>query len=52
MRKIEGRNPVIEALNSGVEIDVIYINKESCEGVVSKIAKLAKDKNIRSEELV
>lgn len=46
MRKIEGRNPVIEALNSGTEIDVIYINKESCEGAVSKIAKLAKDKDI------
>ena len=46
MRKIEGRNPVIEALNNDTDISIVYINKETAEGVVSKIAKIAKDKNI------
>ncbi len=46
MRKIEGRNPVMEALNSDTAIDMIYINKETAEGTVGKIAKLARDKNI------
>ncbi len=46
MRKIEGKNPVIEALKSDTSIDIIYINKEMAEGAVSKIASLAKEKNI------
>lgn len=46
MRKIEGKNPVIEALRSDTGIDIIYINKEMAEGAVSKISSLAKDKNI------
>ncbi len=44
MRKIEGRNPVVEALEKDVEIKIIYINKESAEGVVNKIVKIAKEK--------
>ncbi len=46
MRKIEGKNPVIEALRNDTGIDIIYINKEMAEGSVSKISSLAKDKNI------
>lgn len=46
MRKIEGKNPVFEALNGDTQIDTIYINKEIAEGVVSKITKIAKDRNI------
>ncbi|QSX05967.1 23S rRNA (guanosine(2251)-2'-O)-methyltransferase RlmB [Sedimentibacter sp. zth1] len=46
MRKIEGKNPVFEALNGDTVVDTIYINKEMAEGMVSKITKLAKERNI------
>lgn len=46
MRIIEGRNPVIEALKSGSDIDTILISKEAAEGSVGKIIELAKEKNI------
>lgn len=46
MRKIEGKNPVIEAIKNGTSIDVIYINKEMAEGSVGKISNLAKENNI------
>ncbi len=46
MRKIEGRNPVIEALKSDAEIDTIFISKEAAQGSLNKIIELAKEKNI------
>lgn len=46
MRIIEGRNPVIEAMNSDVQIDRILISKEIAEGSISKILTMAKEKNI------
>lgn len=45
MSLIIGRNPVIEALNSGREIEKIIIGKGS-EGSVSKIVGKAKDRGI------
>ncbi len=46
MRIIEGRNPVIEALRSEVQIDTILISKEAAQGSLNKIIELAKTKNI------
>lgn len=48
MRIIEGRNPVIEALKSGVDIDTILISKEvaATQGSLSKVIELAKEKNV------
>jgi len=46
MRIIEGRNPVIEALRSEVQIDTILISKEAAQGSLNKIIELAKNKNI------
>lgn len=46
MRKIEGKNPVIEALKSNAGLDTIYINKEMAENAAIKIAELAREKNV------
>lgn len=46
MRIIEGKNPVIEALRSNVEIDTILISRDATQGSLSKIFELAKAKNI------
>lgn len=46
MRRIEGKNPVIEALKSDAGLDTIYINKEMAESAATKIAMLAKEKNV------
>lgn len=46
MRIIEGRNPVIEALKSGADIDNILISKEAAEGSLGKIIEMAKEKNV------
>lgn len=46
MRKIEGKNPVVEALKSDAGLDTIYINKEMAESAAVKIAMLAKEKNV------
>lgn len=46
MVKIEGRNPVIEALNGDRNIDKIMIAKGTKEGSIKKIEAMAKDKNI------
>ena len=43
---IEGRNPVIEALKSGKNIDKIYIQKGDTQGSIVKIKAIAKDKKI------
>lgn len=43
---LEGRNPVIEALKSGRQIDKILISKGENKGSVSKIIAMAKEKKI------
>lgn len=46
MEKIEGRNPIIEALKSGREIDKILVAKGTRGGSLIKIQAKAKDKGI------
>lgn len=46
MRKIEGKNPVIEALRSEAQIDTILISRDAPPGSLTKIIELAKKKNI------
>lgn len=43
---IEGRNPVLEALKAGREIEKLVIAKGNKEGSINKIIGLAKSKNI------
>ncbi|MDK9712261.1 23S rRNA (guanosine(2251)-2'-O)-methyltransferase RlmB [Acidaminobacter sp.] len=43
---IEGRNPVIEALKAGREIDKILVAEGAAEGSVKKILAMASEKNI------
>ncbi|SCG84121.1 RNA methyltransferase, TrmH family [Proteiniborus sp. DW1] len=43
---VEGRNPVIEAIKSGREIDKILIAKGSEQGSIQKIIGMAKEKRI------
>ncbi|MBQ2967804.1 MAG: 23S rRNA (guanosine(2251)-2'-O)-methyltransferase RlmB [Clostridia bacterium] len=49
--RIEGRNPVLEALKSGKTIDKIYLLKGEGQGSVVKIRSLAKQKKIPIVEL-
>lgn len=49
--KIEGRNPVLEALKSGRQIDKIYIKKGDIQGSAKKIFALAKAKKIIISEV-
>lgn len=44
--KIEGRNPVTEALKSGRSIDKIYIKKGEKHGSIIPIIRMAKEKGI------
>lgn len=46
MAIIEGRNPVIEALKSGRNIEKIMVNKSSKEGSIKKILGMSKDMGI------
>lgn len=50
-QKIEGRNPVIEALQSGREIDKIWISKGEKEGSIKKIIALAKENKVVVQEV-
>lgn len=43
---VEGRNPVIEALKSGREIEKIIIANGTKEGSINKIVAMAREKNI------
>ncbi len=43
---IEGRNPVMEALKSGREIEKILVAKGAREGSINKIIGMAKDKSV------
>lgn len=47
---IIGRNPVIEALKSGRNIDTVYIAKGDKQGSISKIAAMCRDKGIIVKE--
>ena len=46
MASIEGRNPVIEAIKNGREIDKIMIANGAKEGSIKKVIAMAKEKNI------
>ena len=46
MSKIEGRNPVIEALKSKRAIDKIYVKKGEVQGSLKKIFALARAQKI------
>lgn len=48
--KIIGRNPVMEAIRSGREIDKLLIKKGNYEGSIVPIIKLAKDRGIIIQE--
>lgn len=48
--KIEGRNPVTEALRSGRAIDKIYIKKGDRHGSIIPIIRMAKEKGITVTE--
>lgn len=49
--RLEGRNPVMEALRAGREIDKILILKGEREGSVVRIAALAREKGIVVQEV-
>ncbi|SNS38736.1 23S rRNA (guanosine2251-2'-O)-methyltransferase [Anaerovirgula multivorans] len=44
--KVEGRNPVMEALKSEREIDKILVAKGAKEGSINKVIGMAKDKGV------
>ena len=46
MRIIEGKNPVIEALNKDVSIEKVLISKEQSQHNIKSILDLIKEKNI------
>ena len=48
---IEGRNPVLEALKSGREIDKIFIQKGAGEGSIRQIIAIAREKKILIKEV-
>lgn len=49
--KIEGRNPVIEALKSDRTIETLYVAKGTKEGSIQKIVAMAKEKKIILKEV-
>lgn len=49
--RLEGRNPVIEALKSGRTIEKLYIAKGSIEGSIRQIISMAKDRGIVINEV-
>lgn len=49
--KIEGRNPVLEGLKSGREIDKIFVAKGAVEGSIKKIIAIAKEKGIPVQQV-
>lgn len=48
---IEGRNPVLEALKSGREIDKLFVQSGPLEGSIKQIIAIARDKNILIKEV-
>ncbi|NLY44324.1 MAG: 23S rRNA (guanosine(2251)-2'-O)-methyltransferase RlmB [Clostridiaceae bacterium] len=49
--RLEGRNPVLEALKAGREIDKILVQKGEREGSILKILAMAKEKKIVVQEV-
>jgi len=49
--KLEGRNPVIEALKSGRSINKILVARGEREGSIRQIIALAKEKNVIIQEM-
>lgn len=49
--RIEGRNPVIEALKAGRSINKIFISKGDREGSITQIIAMAKEKKIVLQEV-
>ena len=49
--KVEGRNPVIEALKSGRSINKIFISKGDKEGSINQIIAMAKEKGVVIQEV-
>lgn len=49
--QIEGRNPVIEALKSGRDIEKIFIAKGTKEGSINKIMGMAKERKIVMQQV-
>ncbi|MGE4284227.1 MAG: 23S rRNA (guanosine(2251)-2'-O)-methyltransferase RlmB [Clostridia bacterium] len=49
--KLEGRNPVMEALKSGREINKIFVQKGEREGSIIRIIAMAKEKKIIIQEV-
>lgn len=48
---IEGRNPVLEALKSGREIDKLFVQSGQTEGSIKQIIAIARDKRILIKEV-
>lgn len=48
---IEGRNPVLEALKSGREIDKLFVQSGQMEGSIKQIIAIARDKKILIKEV-
>lgn len=48
---IIGRNPVLEAFKSGREIDTLYVAKGERQGIINKIAGLARGANVVIKEV-
>ena len=51
MSEIYGRNPVVEAIKSGTEINRIYIAKGAQHKVIDDIYKLAREKQIPVQQV-
>ena len=49
--KIEGRNPVLEALKSGRSINKIFISKGDKEGSINQLIALGKEKGVVIQEV-
>lgn len=49
--KIEGRNPVFEALKSGRQIDKLLIQRDLTDGSIAKIRAMARDKRVVISEV-
>ena len=49
--KIEGRNPVLEALKSGRSINKIFISKGDREGSINQLIALGKEKGVVIQEV-
>lgn len=51
MAQIEGRNPVLEALKAGREVERLYVAKGAREGAIREILRLARQRGVIVEEV-